>query len=346
MVGEYLDLWGACLARFREAMETYMQKGLGEDFDFLVERTHRAESKADDQRREIERHMYSEGLLPESRGDILGFLETMDRVPNDAESTLFMISKQRIELPAALEPEFRALAEVTVESTDLLLGLARRIFSAKEDFLEVVKQIDEKESHCDHIERRLIDLTFGSSEIEDFVKLQLRDLRDQGGGYLRPRAQYSIEDKYPIGLLHMLSHRMHHLFDWCLHRTARVVVEIHVPQGQVHHHGLHKGGAETDPGESRQVPELLVLWLQSGKKGQVTKLAGDIAFVVLHQDCPMWMPSFRDSGLGFVEGHQGIEHSRVFVDDRILVQREHDVFEGLQRHWLPPILPLKAELPL
>lgn len=176
MVGDYLDLWAECLARFRQALETYLEKGLGEDFDFLVERTHRAESQADDQRRKIERYMYARGLLPESRGDILGFLEAMDRVLGDAQATLFMISEQRVELPSAMTPGFRAMENETAESTDLLLGMARQIFRKNEGILEEVKQIDEKESRCDHIERRLIDQTFGSSEIDGFTKLQLRDL--------------------------------------------------------------------------------------------------------------------------------------------------------------------------
>jgi predicted phosphate transport protein (TIGR00153 family) len=176
MVGDYLDLWEGCLARFREALETYLATGLGEDFDFLVERTHRAESQADDQRREIIRHMYARGLLPESRGDILGFLEAMDRVLGDVQATLFMISKQRVELPSAMAPEFRAMANATAKSTGCLLGMARRIFGKNEDILEDVKQIDEKESRCDHIERRLIDQTFGSSEMDGFTKLQIRDL--------------------------------------------------------------------------------------------------------------------------------------------------------------------------
>jgi predicted phosphate transport protein (TIGR00153 family) len=176
MVGEYLDLWRDCIARFDEGLNVYLERGLGEDFDFLVERTHKAESLADDKRRQIERHMYARGLLPESRGDILGFLEAMDQVPGEAQATLFMISKQRIEPPADMAAELRMMVEVTAESAQLLLGMARGIFGRAADMLDVVKQIDEKESRCDHVERDLIERTFASSTIDGFRKLQLRDL--------------------------------------------------------------------------------------------------------------------------------------------------------------------------
>jgi predicted phosphate transport protein (TIGR00153 family) len=176
MVGGYLDLWETCLGRFHEALRTYLASGLGEDFDFLVERTHKAESQADDQRRAIERHMYAEGLLPESRGDILGFLEAMDHVPGVAQATLYMIATQRIERPPALAAELATMVEVTAESTDLLLTMSRGIFHRRDDLFDSVKRIDERESRCDHIERTLIERIFDSAETGDFRKLQLRDL--------------------------------------------------------------------------------------------------------------------------------------------------------------------------
>ena len=45
-------------------------------------------------RREIEVMMYSKALFPESRGDILTLLETIDRVPNQAEAVVRMLLNQ------------------------------------------------------------------------------------------------------------------------------------------------------------------------------------------------------------------------------------------------------------
>ena len=88
---DYLDQWRKCLEDFKNGIEVYLTEGLGEKFDYYVERTHKMESRADDLRRKIEWEMYSKALLPESRGDILGFLETMDQIPNKAESILYQI---------------------------------------------------------------------------------------------------------------------------------------------------------------------------------------------------------------------------------------------------------------
>ena len=42
--------------------------------------------------------MYSKALFPESRGDILGLLEAMDKVPNQAEKALLVMLTQYIVL--------------------------------------------------------------------------------------------------------------------------------------------------------------------------------------------------------------------------------------------------------
>ena len=80
-----------------------------EDFDEAVSKVHRLEAACDDLRREIEYLLYGKALLPESRGDLLGLLETFDRLPNIAETVAFLFSCQKMLLPADLraarEPE-------------------------------------------------------------------------------------------------------------------------------------------------------------------------------------------------------------------------------------------------
>ena len=125
MVFEYLSGWEACLDRFKLAMDLYLEKGLGDEFSAMVQQTHRLEARADDLRRKIEYEMYAKALLPESRGDILGFLEALDRVPNKAETVLFILSGQRLQVPREYAGDVRRLLAPTYEAIDLLLSLAR-----------------------------------------------------------------------------------------------------------------------------------------------------------------------------------------------------------------------------
>ena len=85
-LAEYRHSISDCLDAFKDAISQYCltmdRTRLQEAFTHV----HCAESKADDIRRAVEVMMYSKSLFPESRGDILGLLEAMDKVPNQAES--------------------------------------------------------------------------------------------------------------------------------------------------------------------------------------------------------------------------------------------------------------------
>lgn len=176
MVRTYLDLWEECLTRFDRAFEAWLEQGLSEEFAYLVERTHRAESQADDQRRAIEYEMYAKALLPESRGDILGFLESIDTVPSTAETSLFIIAGERIEPPREVAADLGRLVNLSLESTGLLLALARQIFGGRSDFFPAIREIDDLESRCDHLERGLIAKIFSSETLAGVEQLKLRNL--------------------------------------------------------------------------------------------------------------------------------------------------------------------------
>lgn len=176
LVNEYLDQWNDCVQQFRRAMDVFLEEGPGEEFAFAVKQTHRIESLADDLRRTIEQLMYAKALLPESRRDIMTFLETIDQVINRAETALFIILNECAEIPPSLLREFRNLVARSVASTESLLTLARKTFTHNPELTALVKAIDQKESECDDIERNLIHKIFRSEEIDPLQRILLRDL--------------------------------------------------------------------------------------------------------------------------------------------------------------------------
>lgn len=174
-VFDYLSQWKACLEDFRNGMDVYLTDGLGEKFDYYVERTHKMESQADDMRKKIEWEMYSKALLPESRGDILGFLETMDKIPNKAESILYQIQLQRLKLPEELTSSMRRVVNLTCEVIQLVYEAATSLIGQKGDIHKLADQIDDKESECDHAERDIIAKIF-AMDIETAEKALLKEL--------------------------------------------------------------------------------------------------------------------------------------------------------------------------
>jgi len=180
LIYTYLDTLKMAQNNFFNAMNSYFEKGFSEDFYFLIEQTHKVESKADDTRYEIETLMYSKALIPESRGDILGLLEAIDQIPGLFELVLYMIQTQKLRTPDFLVPDIKELIRVSLECCDLLIKEVEALFRKSGDIRSLVATIDNNESHCDHIERRIITIIF-DSDLDPFVKLQLKDMVIQLG---------------------------------------------------------------------------------------------------------------------------------------------------------------------
>jgi len=175
LIYSYLDNLKMTEKRFTEALNTYLKEDVCGDFDFLTEQTHKFESKADDIREEIKALMYGKALIPESRGDIMGLLESIDEIPRILEVLLYMIETQKLVIPGFIVSDIKELIEISLESCDLLFKQVEALFKKSEELKALVSRIDHNESHCDHIERRIITKIF-DSDIDPFQKLQLKEM--------------------------------------------------------------------------------------------------------------------------------------------------------------------------
>jgi hypothetical protein len=175
LIYSYLENLEVVLDHFAKAMNILFEKGLHDDFHFMTERTHRAESKADDIREEINLLMYSKALIPESREDIMRLLETIDEIPRYLELVLYMIQTERLNVPEFIALDVKELIRMSLESCELMVKQVDLMLKKKEGIRAILSTIDQNESHCDHIERRIISRIF-DSDLEPFQKLQLKEM--------------------------------------------------------------------------------------------------------------------------------------------------------------------------
>jgi predicted phosphate transport protein (TIGR00153 family) len=175
LIYQYLDNLKISQEHFANAVNACLEKCTDGDFDFLTEQTHKFESKADDIREEIKTLMYSKALIPESRGDIMGLLEAIDAIPSLFQLILYMIKTQKLVIPDFIATDIKELIEVSLSSCDLLVKEVEELFKKGKAIRELVAKIDLSESHCDHIERRIITKIF-DSDIDPFQKLQLNSV--------------------------------------------------------------------------------------------------------------------------------------------------------------------------
>lgn len=162
-----------CVNLFVEAVERYGRDADRVTLQIASKRVSKAESLADDIRREIEVMMYSKSLFPESRGDILGLLETMDRIPNQAESTVQALLNQHMTIPSEYYDVILQLVHVCRRCVEAMLDASEKLFVDFTNATVAVGKIDELESQADNIEADLIERVFASN-INGFEKILLQ----------------------------------------------------------------------------------------------------------------------------------------------------------------------------
>jgi len=177
---DYVKMVDACIESFKASIMHFFEKGHGQAFEESVVKTHECESRSDDLRREIELALYGKSLLPESRGDILGLLETADRIPNQAETVLSMIDDLKLDVPAQFIPAFIRLVMVNLQAYTLVRRALFLLFTRPKETLELARQVDRSESESDREERKLIREIF-ASELDTGSKILLRDLATKIG---------------------------------------------------------------------------------------------------------------------------------------------------------------------
>jgi predicted phosphate transport protein (TIGR00153 family) len=194
-LNEYNGQVIACMEVFQEAFHALCAGADRKAMAEFYRRIHEAEGAADDTRRDIEVQMYARALFPESRGDILGLLESMDRVPNHAESAVRMVINQHITIPSEFCSEVTQLVDTTARCAREMVEGADRLFTSFLSATVSVGRVDELESEADQLEEQIIDLIF-SGDLDALQKILLRDLVDHIGG-VSDRAE-SVADRIRI----------------------------------------------------------------------------------------------------------------------------------------------------
>lgn len=175
-IEDYLQDVENCMNTMRQAFDMYLDQGMHEGFEKLVEQTHTYEHEADLKRRNIEHTMYDKALIPESRGDVLGMLEAIDLVPGKCESVLYQVWMQSMTFPAEFMASFRQLVGVNIEAGKMLCQSMRELFLKVKNVHDGANLVSETERRSDAIERILIRSIFSSASLDKADKILLKEL--------------------------------------------------------------------------------------------------------------------------------------------------------------------------
>lgn len=126
-VEQYLDRIADTGLHFKEGVRLYLN-GKKDKFEERIELISSAESDADDLRREIESELYTNTLIPESRGDVLALLETIDNVANRAKETMLEFSIEIPNIPKQFHDGYLDLTEAALKALESIVKTTRAFF--------------------------------------------------------------------------------------------------------------------------------------------------------------------------------------------------------------------------
>lgn len=172
-IDEFLDKISESAILFKLAVKIYLKEGANGEFGDKLAAVNSMESEADTLRRDIEKALYTYTLIPDSRGDVLGLIETLDQIMGLFEGALWAFDIEKPEIPDEFRPGFRKLTNMVVEAVDALVLGARSFFRSPHTVGDYNHKVMLYEKEADKISTRLKKQIF-AADIDLAHKTHLR----------------------------------------------------------------------------------------------------------------------------------------------------------------------------
>ena len=169
-IDSFFDKLSEASVVFRLGVRLYLKEGYTEEFNTRLERVV-----------ELERQLYSNTLIPDSRGDVLGLIETVDQLLSEFEDTLLAFSIEKPIIPDELTAGYRKLTNMVVKAVDELALSGRAFFRSPHDVPAYNHKVILYEKEADKISTNLKIALF-ESDLELVSKLHLREFVDRIDG--------------------------------------------------------------------------------------------------------------------------------------------------------------------
>ncbi len=162
---------------YRLGIRIYLREKVSEEYNKRVNHISEIESEADNLRRDIKKIIYSEMLIPDSRGDVLGLIETSDEIFSLFKNSLWSFSNETPKIGEDLTAGYRRLTNMVVKAVDELTSGCRVFFLSPHLVTSYTAKVTLYEKEADKIGAALKTDIF-SLDIELTEKIHLREFVD------------------------------------------------------------------------------------------------------------------------------------------------------------------------
>ena len=173
-IDEFMDVVSQAGMVFEESITNYLRRPLDEIWNARIEQICKLEMQGDKLRHDIELELYTEMLIPESRGDVLSLLDDLDDLTDLFKINIMALDIERPVLPKELHDDFEELCRIVVRSVESVLKSSRSFFRNINAVRDYAHKTAFLESEADRIATHLKKTIF-QSDIPLEEKIYLRD---------------------------------------------------------------------------------------------------------------------------------------------------------------------------
>jgi hypothetical protein len=173
-VDDFLDKVSESGILFKLGVDAYL-KGNIESFTKKIEDVTSVEHAGDALRRDLEERLYTQTLIPESRGDVLELLESMDGLLDRFKGALWRFDIERPDIYPELHDDIQELATCAVESVEAMVRSARAFFKDVSAVADHLHKVSHWETQSDKVATRIQKHVFKKPDLHLSYRMQLSD---------------------------------------------------------------------------------------------------------------------------------------------------------------------------
>jgi len=174
-IDDFLDKVSESGLMFKQGMDAYL-KANKESFTRKIEEITDTEHQGDALRRSVEEQLYVKTLIPESRGDVLELLESMDSLLDRFKGVLWQFEIEQPEILPEFNEDLKELVLCVVETVEAIVRSSRAFFTNVFSVSDHIHKVSYWATQSDKISTKLQKNIFKCQELQLSQKLQLRDL--------------------------------------------------------------------------------------------------------------------------------------------------------------------------
>jgi len=170
----FLDKVSEAGLLFKAGVDAFLSEDI-ESFENKINDIIETEHEGDALRRNLEETLYTKTLIPESRGDVLELLESLDALLDRFKGALWKFNIERPQLIKEYNDDFRELTSFVVEAVEATVRSSRAFFKASSSVTDHIHKVPYWESQSDKIASKIQQTIFRQEGLTLSEKLQLRD---------------------------------------------------------------------------------------------------------------------------------------------------------------------------